>query len=207
MERGRLIVVEGIDGSGKSTLSKSLARAIGATCVREPGDTEFGENIREGVLMKMSAEARPGAAAMTMLYAAARAELFQTVVGPELDAGRDVVSDRSYISSLAYNADESWSRDDVMNINAKLMTRFNCWPDVILIMDLNERVAMDRITMERSVGAYEADGLEAFRRRREFYYLTARHYAGMDSHVHVVDATRPKDEVLANVVGLITSGR
>ena len=94
-----LITVEGLDGAGKTTLIAGLARALGATVLREPGGVELSERIRvvgrrPGVAVDPRAEA--------LLFAAARAQLVAERLRPLLSAGATVVMDRFVDSSLAY---------------------------------------------------------------------------------------------------------
>jgi dTMP kinase len=102
VKRGRLITIEGIDGAGKTTLSRALAeaiaeRAVAVELLREPGGVETSERIR--ALVKDPALAvSPRAAALR--YAAARAHLVH--VEPLLGAGTCVLLDRYVDSSLAY---------------------------------------------------------------------------------------------------------
>lgn len=102
--RGRLITIEGLDGSGKTTLAEALVEELsgGARDVlllREPGGVELSERIR--ALVKDPALAvDPRAEAL--LYAAARAQLVAERVEPALAAGTWVLLDRFVDSSLAY---------------------------------------------------------------------------------------------------------
>jgi dTMP kinase len=102
--RGRLITIEGLDGSGKTTLAEALAGALRAESrdvllLREPGGVELSERIR--ALVKDPALAvDPRAEAL--LYAAARAQLVAERVEPALAAGTWVLLDRFVDSSLAY---------------------------------------------------------------------------------------------------------
>jgi dTMP kinase len=102
--RGRLITIEGLDGSGKTTLAEALVGALRAEgrdvlLLREPGGVELSERIR--ALVKDPALAvDPRAEAL--LYAAARAQLVAERVEPALAAGTWVLLDRFVDSSLAY---------------------------------------------------------------------------------------------------------
>src|SRR3954447_8766604 len=95
------ISLEGIDGSGKTTQAKRLAKALGddVVLVREPGGTETGERIR-GLLKDAALRLAP--LAELLLFCAARPELVSEVIGPARDARRDVVCDRFSDSSVAY---------------------------------------------------------------------------------------------------------
>ena len=102
--RGRLVTIEGLDGTGKTTLADALAaglRARGADVelLREPGGVALAERIR-ALVQDPALEVDPRAEAL--LYAAARAQLVAERVAPLLDAGRWVVLDRFVDSSLAY---------------------------------------------------------------------------------------------------------
>lgn len=99
--RGRYIALEGFDGSGKSTQAALLASARDALLTREPGGTPLGEALR-GALLHTDADGAPAPRAEALLFCADRAQHIATVVAPALESGRDVVTDRSYGSTLAY---------------------------------------------------------------------------------------------------------
>ncbi len=102
--RGRLITIEGIDGTGKTTLATRLQaalseRGIEVTLLREPGGVEASERIR--ALVK-DPNLTVGARAEALLYAAARAQLVEQAIAPRLAAGGWLLLDRFVDSSLAY---------------------------------------------------------------------------------------------------------
>lgn len=97
--RGRLVALEGGEGSGKSTQARLLAERLDAVLTREPGGTELGEAIRNLVL---SGPDHVDSRAEALLMAAARAQHVAEVIRPALEAGRHVVTDRFTPSSLAY---------------------------------------------------------------------------------------------------------
>ncbi len=99
-----LIDLEGIDGCGKTTQSRSLVehlRAEGRTVtpLREPGGTRLGESVR-ALLLDPATEAEPTAELFG--YLTARAQLCAAVIAPALARGETVVLDRFYHSTLAY---------------------------------------------------------------------------------------------------------
>jgi dTMP kinase len=104
MARGRLITIEGIDGAGKTTLATGLqaalaARGVDVELLREPGGVRAAERVRE--LVK-DPSLTVGARAEALLYAAARAQLVEEALLPQLERGRWVLLDRFVDSSLAY---------------------------------------------------------------------------------------------------------
>ena len=110
-QRGRFLVVEGIDGCGKTTQLERLVEWLpssglmpdGAALVqtREPGGTPLGQALRQLLLHPPEASA-PGVVAELLLYAADRAQHVERVIRPALERGDWVVSDRFAGSTLAY---------------------------------------------------------------------------------------------------------
>jgi dTMP kinase len=111
-----LISVEGLDGAGKTTLIAGLARALGATALREPGGVELSERIRALVAdPELAVDAR----AEALLYAAARAQLVAERLRPLLSRGETVVMDRYVDSSLAYQGGgRELGVDEIRELNA-----------------------------------------------------------------------------------------
>ena len=108
---GRFIVLDGIDGCGKSTQIRHLAQWLPSSglmpptaeliCTREPGGTRLGKSIRE-LLLDTDADQVPSVTAELLLYAADRAQHVDTVIRPALLRGDWVLSDRFAGSTLAY---------------------------------------------------------------------------------------------------------
>ena len=97
---GRLIALEGVDGCGKSTQARLLAQALGVPVTGEPGGTPVGRSLRTVLLDPALPEVSPRTEALLM--AADRAEHVARVLGPALEAGQWVVTDRYSGSTLAY---------------------------------------------------------------------------------------------------------
>ena len=99
------LVLDGPDGGGKSTQSRALVeflRQRGRTVhhLREPGSTPVGENLRQLLLSPQTGDLQP--LTEVLLFTAARTELAARVIGPALARGEDVVSERCFASTLAY---------------------------------------------------------------------------------------------------------
>ena len=165
MSRGRLIVFEGGEASGKSTQAARLAADLGAALTREPGGTEIGKRIREIVL-------DPGASAMApsteaLLMAADRAQHVAEVIEPGLAAGHDVVTDRYVPSSLAY---QGYGRGLDVEQLSRLSTEFAGAPqaDLVVLLDVPASVAARRLEgrdrMEAAGDDFHARVAEGYRR-------------------------------------------
>ncbi len=196
-EPGRIIALEGGEGSGKSTQAALLAKRLGAEVTREPGGTEVGERIRELVLDP--AVAGLDGRAETLLMAAARAQLVAEVIGPTLLAGRWVVTDRFSGSTLAYQGHGRGL--DAGGLRRVLSwATAGTWPDLNVLLEVRPEVAAARKSQDPDRLEAE-DG--AFHQRVAAGY---RHLAGADpEHWVVVDGEGTEEEVAARVAEVVTS--
>jgi dTMP kinase len=191
---GVFISIEGIDGSGKTSQAKLLARALGedVVLVREPGGTEPGERIR-AVLKDPKLELGP--LAELLLFCAARAELVTEVVGPARDAGRDVVCDRFSDSSVAYQGVARGLGADRVEEICDLATG-GVWPDLTILLRIDPDRAAKRIG-RRKADRFEEEGIELQRRVSEGYDEIARRHP---DRVRVIDADGDRNAVHAAVL-------
>lgn len=208
-ERGRLIVFEGIDGSGKSTQAALLTRALSSRGVpvhytREPTDGPIGSLIRHSFNGRVDLDDRVIAA----LFVADRIDhitnRFDGILGL-LDSGTTVVSDRYYLSSHAYHSsdvDHEWI-DSANSISTDLVR-----PDLTIFIDVDPEVAIARLQMGRAV----RDRFEGEARLRDARknYLRAIGEFGQDDNVWIVSGDQPEDSLakalLQRVVELMSIG-
>ncbi len=188
------ISLEGIDGSGKTSQAKLLARALGegVLLVREPGGTKVGERIRQ-VLKDPHLELDP--LAELLLFCAARAELMAQVVGPARDAGRDVICDRFSDSSVAYQGVARGLGAERVEEICDLATA-GVWPDLTILLRMEPDRAAKRIG-RRKADRFEEEGIELQRRVAEGYDEVARRHP---ERVRVVDADGDRNTVHAAVL-------
>ena len=151
------ISLEGIDGSGKTTQAKLLARALGENVVRvrEPGGTDTGERIR-GLLRDPNTELDP--MAELLLFCAARAELISQVIEPALAAGRDVVCDRFSDSSVAYQGVARGLGIQQVEELCDLATG-GLSPDLTILLRISPDRAAERIG-RREADRFEGEGIQ-----------------------------------------------
>ena len=202
MALGKLITIEGLDGSGKTTLAAGLVPALGergvdARALREPGGVELAERIRS--LVK-DASLTVSARAEALLYAAARAQLVEEAVKPLLADGTWVVLDRFLDSSLAYQGEgRGLGVSAVRAIN--LFGTGGLEPDRTLLLRLDPSVGRAR---QRDRGEVP-DRLE--REHDDFFATIAAAYDALardePARIRTLDATLPPDDVLAAALDAI----
>lgn len=144
--KGIFIVLEGPDGSGKSTMAKKIGeyyrgkgREIEFT--REPGGTKIGEKVRDLILDNNNTEMDYRTEAL--LYAAARAQLVSEKIKPWLNEGKIVISERYVYSSLVYQGiGRGLGIEEVMKINEFAIAGLK--PDMVLMLDVNPEKGLKR---------------------------------------------------------------
>jgi dTMP kinase len=197
--RGRLIVLEGIDGSGTTTQTERLVehlRRRGRTAVstREPSAGPVGRLLREVLLghHRISRDVSLDGRTMAMLFAADRFDHLQREVEPLLAAGNDVVSDRYLMSSLAYQAEEA-DREWVA-----LLARGVRPPDLTILLDIPiEVAARRRLLAGRPEERYDADSYLG--RVADNYRRLAR----ADASAVILDGSAAREDVAAAVVAAV----
>lgn len=150
-----LIAFEGGEGTGKSTQAARLAERLDAVLTREPGGTAVGSRIRVLVLDPANRELADRAEALLM--AADRAQHVAEVIRPALDAGRVVVTDRFAGSSLAYQSYGRGLPVDEVEYLSRWATD-GVWPDLVVLLDVPEAVAEERLGAERDRMEEVGDG-------------------------------------------------
>ncbi len=137
---GKLVVFEGIDGAGKTTVHKALKeRMKGRDDVvfsGEPTDSEYGKRVREALRGgDVSAEE------LLFLFMQDRIEHVKEVVIPALKEGKVVVLDRYYLSTVVYQASELFSMRELFFLNSL----FSPAPSLVVYFEVPVRIALERL--------------------------------------------------------------
>lgn len=186
------IAFEGAEGCGKSTQAARLAESTGALLTRETGGTPIGGRIRE--ILHDTTVDNLAARAEALLTAADRAQHIEQVVRPALAAGRNVVSDRSVYSSLAY---QGYGRQldvaEVQQINE--WGTGGLWPDLVVFLDTPDEVIAERMRT-RDLDRFEAAGRAFHDRVIDGFRKMAAEHA---DHWITVQAVGAIDDVAATI--------
>lgn len=189
-------VVDGPDGAGKTTQAARLAawlreRGRSVLTVREPGGTAAGEAIRE-LLLDPDTDLVPRAE--MLLYQAARAQLVESVIRPALAEGQDIVLDRYWFSTAAYQGHGlGLDVGEIRRVAAAATGGLE--PDHVFFLDLDPEQGLGRVDGVRD--RIEARPLEYHRRVREGFLTEAKR---LGDRATVLDAGAPADEVAARLL-------
>jgi dTMP kinase len=208
MERGKLVVFEGTEGSGKSTQLRLLSDRLSAAGVpvvplREPGGTPVGDSIRE-ILLDPKGDVTPAAEAL--LFMASRGELVSREIQPALKRGDVVLMDRFFLSTYAYQiAGRGLAEAEVRAANC--LATAGIIPDLTIVLDFPSADGMDRAAMRGIHDRIESSG-EDFHQRVERAFAEAGSREWQDDHpecgpIVKVDGRGSREEVFARVLAAL----
>lgn len=199
MTRGLFLVIEGIEGAGKTTQAALLnewlrARGVPQRSTREPGGTVVGEAIR-GILLGGDELPMPVETEL-LLILGARAAFVREIVEPALDGGEVVVADRFSYSTLAYQGyGRGLDLERVASLNA--FATGGLVPDLCLVLDVPVDVGRARQRAEGKPGdRFERSGAAFLGRVARGY----RDLAARDARAVLLDGRLPERQVHERVV-------
>lgn len=174
---GKFIVIEGLEGAGKSSAVAILTQSIqaaGHTVVntREPGGTAMAEAIRDVVKHGWKDEKVTVEAELLLMYAA-RAQLVQNIILPSLENGHWVLGDRHDMSSQAYQGGGR-QIDQNMIESLRAITLKDFKPDFTLYLDVEPKEGLKRAKGRGELDRIEQEDLSFFERTRDRYLLLAK---------------------------------
>lgn len=167
MKQGKLIVFEGIDGSGKTTQSRALQEYIktsGLPChwFREPGDSPAGRRIRD---LAMNDEYLSPEEELALFVSDRKDNVLHNIL-PHLNNGSIVILDRYYFSSACYQGARGLDVGTILRDHESFAPK----PDLALYIDIDIETAMERIRKNRSQRAMRFE-IEDFLRQVRMHYL------------------------------------
>ena len=181
-KKGIFIVIEGLDGSGKTTqailLAKKLNESHKVLLTAEPSRGKIGTFIRESCLYE---DKRLPTEAEALLFAADRIEHMQNEIKPALDEGKLVICDRYVYSSLAYQGSAGLSLDWIKTINARALQA-----DFAIFIDVAPERVLERLKRKKSV----METLETQQKVRDAYLKFVE-----KGELFRVDGDKPKEIV------------
>ena len=192
---------EGIDGSGKSTITNYVYEYFinknkEVIITREPGGNEIAEKIR-GLILDPEHDTMDDKTE-ALLYAASRRQHLVEKILPALDEGKLVLCDRFIDSSIAYQGyGRQLGAKAVMDIN--LFAIEDHLPDITFFLDIDLKTSLDRVNKRDELDRLEGAGLDFFERVYEGYQEIVKE----NSRIVMIDATRSIEEVGDEIIEII----
>lgn len=205
MKKGFMLVFDGSNGAGKTTVIKGVEKYLtlkgfDVLLTREPGGTPIGEKIREVILDPST----PEMCYMTelMLFGAGRAQHVQEKIIPALAQGKIVISDRFDAATFSF---QHFARgidlETIVKINDLALAGFT--PDMNIILDLDPREGLKRvISRGEGLDRLEDEKSNFLAKARDGYLKQAEQHP---EKFEIIDAAKSKEDVLSDVLNIIDS--
>lgn len=203
----KYIVIEGLEGAGKTTARDVVVKTLKELGVsemiftREPGGTLLAEKLRSLVLdiRSVGDEVISDKAEVLMFYAA-RVQLVETVIKPALARGCWVIGDRHDLSTQAYQGGgRGIDQGMLATLRDAVLGDFR--PDLTLYLDVTPEVGLKRARARGELDRIEQESLDFFNRTRARYL----ELAAQDASIRTVDATQPLDDVVRAIRQTVTA--
>lgn len=194
------IALEGMEGAGKSSVVTELVEQLSwdgyeVEYVAEPGSTPMAMDIRSVVKKKYQDEVVDPMTEL-MLFFAARKQLLTNRVKPALDAGKIVVTDRSYLSSMAYQGHGGGLIDECLLLEKLIVGDLK--PTLTIYLDVDPEIGLTRAGKRGMLDRIEENDAEYFKRVRSCFKLES-----LRPDVFEVDANGSFSNVYASVIGIV----
>ena len=202
---GKFIVIEGLEGAGKTTAVNTVARILNQYHIcdlqftREPGGTPIAEALRNLIKNGLDDEPLTDKAELLMLYAA-RIQLIDNVIKPALNAGKWVIGDRHDLSTQAYQGGGR-QLDKVFIATLKEQVLGNFKPDLTLYLDIEPQIGLMRARERGELDRIEQQSLPFFERIRQRYL----ELANQDETIFTIDASKSISQVTMQIEQILTT--
>ena len=202
MTQGKFIVVEGIEGAGKSTAIKVIeqfltGQNIKYTNTREPGGTPLAEKLRK--LVKEPSDEFVTPECELLLMYASRSQLLENKIKPSLAKGDWVIGDRHDLSSRAYQGGGREFKDETINTIANI-TLNGFKPDLTIYLDIEPEQGLARAQARGELDRIEQEKIDFFHRVRNKYLQLAT----ADDHIFIINAGQSMEAVHEDITSLLT---
>ncbi|MBU2224120.1 MAG: dTMP kinase [Gammaproteobacteria bacterium] len=198
MKSGRFIVIEGLEGAGKTTAISTArqwldVRGHHVVQTREPGGTPLAEQIRTLVKTVQSETVAPETELLLMY--AARVQLLSQVIRPALAEGHWVLADRHDLSSRAYQGGGRMIDSQLID-SIRHAVLGNTRPDFTLYLDIDPVIGLERARARGELDRIEQEQLAFFQRTRARYLQIAN----SEPNIAIIDASRTVAEVQQQLI-------
>jgi dTMP kinase len=203
MKKGYMIVCDGSNGAGKTTIIKAIkehleSRGREIVVTREPGGTPIGEKIRDIVLSSDTPEMCD--ITELMLFAAARAQHVKEKILPAINSGKIVISDRFDAATVSFqHYARGLSLDLTLQLNNIALNGFK--PDINIILDLDPVIGLERVNSRgEGLDRMENEKMEFLKKARFGYLEQAKNDP---ERFVVIDSSQPLEKVKSEVLKIV----
>jgi len=189
-----LIVFEGIDGSGKTTISKMLfsylkKKKYNTVWFREPSDSKWGKKIRD---LAHSKDSIPLEEELNYFIEDRKINV-RINIKPALKNNKIVILDRYYFSTACYQGARGMDIENIIKINRKFAPE----PDIIFIIDVNVKIALERIKKNRQSKAKLFE-------KKEFLEKVRKNYLNLNNkNIKIIDGNNELNTVFNDIKNLL----
>ncbi len=190
LKKGVLIVLDGIDGTGKTTQAKRLLatlrnKGVDAVYFREPSNSKFGLEIKRKAVIADSLTPEEE----LDLFQKDRKENVENNLKPALKQKKVIVLDRYYFSTIAYQGARGFNPETIRSQNES----FAVEPDVVFILDIAPQKGLDRIALGR-------EKLDKHFEREDYLAQVRQIFQGFKgNNIHHIDASRTEDDIYIDI--------
>ncbi|NIH16591.1 MAG: dTMP kinase [Buchnera aphidicola (Periphyllus lyropictus)] len=195
MKKNKFIVVEGIEGSGKTTACKKIKKFLilkkikKVIILRQPGSTLISEKIRSIIKYKNKNEKLNLYSELFLLYSA-RLQLLENIIKPELKKGSWIICDRHNLSSISYQGGGRGININIIKNLSKITDKI-AKPDLTIFFDVKPKIGIKRILLRSKLDRIEKESLFFFSKVRKFYLK----YLSLISEKIIIDANHKLKKV------------
>ncbi|WP_286261384.1 dTMP kinase [Thalassotalea atypica] len=198
MSKGKFIVIEGMEGAGKSSAIKVITKTLDEHNIayqqtREPGGTPLAEQLRTIVKSADHQEVVTQETELFLMYAS-RSQLLQNVIEPALEGEQWVIGDRHDMSSRAYQGGGRKICEATIESIAQVTLK-GFKPDLTIYLDIEPQIGLSRAKARGDLDRIELEQFEFFERVHAKY----RQLAAQDKTVVTIDASQSMEKVHQNV--------
>jgi dTMP kinase len=196
------IAIEGGEGAGKSTATKTIKKFFSGMEVfdtREPGGTDMAEDLRTMVKDPKGKYSGENVDLTTeiLLFFAARNQSLNNKIKPQLDKNKLVISDRCFLSSIAYQGAGGANKELLASLSEHSLS---IKPDLIIYMDIDPVIGFTRVDSRGERDRIEKKDIDYFKDVRKEYL----DYASKHSNVVTIDASRSLENVQEQIIAALT---
>ncbi len=194
--KGKLIVLEGIDGSGKSSIGMMLTDSLNKLGIKsiytfEPTHAYYGSKLRESML---SNDLKPEEE--LSLFIADRKEHIKHMIKPAVNDGYVIVLDRYIYSSIAYQGAKGIDKEYIYNLHKDFILE----PDLVFIFHLTIETALKRIMKKRGF-------VDRFENKNYLEDVDKIFNSFNASYIHHIDASKDEEYINNNILNIIRDSK